>query len=93
MSNSGKQIVRDATPDVATEKVIQEYSDGAKHVTLIDSEGNSQVFKLIGPEGTALQTEDNILQESINKMVLQLTILNAYMAEGFDQIITEEDVT
>lgn len=44
------------------------------------------------------QTADDInrnssLQESIDEMVLQMKILNKYMAEGFDNEITEEDVS
>ncbi len=34
---------------------------------------------------------DSDLRESVDSLVVQLKILNAYMAEGFDQIITEED--
>lgn len=33
------------------------------------------------------------LQESIDAMVIQMKILNKYMAEGFDKEITEEDTS
>jgi len=32
MANSGTEIISHATPDAATEKVLQDYSDGNKHV-------------------------------------------------------------
>lgn len=89
MANSGKDIIRYATPDIADEKVIQGYTDGAKHVTLIDSEGNSQVFTILGDSLLMRDTQAVDLLKSIS---IDLKINNAYLKSIVGEKLTEHDI-
>lgn len=62
------------------------YGD-ADSVTRVDEDNPLPVRK-----GEADVKREFMLQDSIDQLVIQMKILNAYMAEGFDETITEDDI-
>ena len=88
MANSGDKIVRGATPDDPKEKVIQRYTNNAQHTTLIDSEGKAVPMSAADP----LPVRENSLLDKLDSIDTSLKILLVYFAQGFDEVLTKEDI-
>lgn len=89
-----KPVAGTGTKAIVIEKVGGEYYPRYKLSIGVDGEAT-----LVGDDNPLpiKSTADDInrfscLKASIDEMVVQMKILNKYMAEGFDNEITEEDV-
>jgi len=89
-----KPVAGTGTKAIVIEKVGDEYYPRYKLSLGADGEAT-----LVGDDNPLpiKSTADDIdrnsaLQESIDALVIQMKILNRYMAEGFDNEIKEEDV-
>ena len=93
MSNSGAKIVRGSTiPDNPKEEILQKYTKGAKHVTLVDENGDVQTFKLVGLEDDELKINSDDVIYTLGKVIKELKIMNIHLALITDSNIDREDV-
>lgn len=65
---------------------------GGEHVPVYKMATGEDGELFLVSHNAPLPVGNERLQESIEDLVTQIKILNAYMAEGFNEEITEEDI-